>query len=558
MKKILLAVFLGAFCALAVNSARVYSADEGITIDIAPWQELIKLHQKYYLGNRTPAQSSSIRLTDDGVKDINQGEIFWKHMDNIFTKLAYAKSQKETVLLETLPKCDKWLGEQIDKIKPLLDQVKTCRDGLADIEKTFQDSAKMAISNRAEILKQLSRTPDEITYCLRSLAEKATSDKKKAILYITELKCILKRLEDIDNWMVLQADLLRNNIKICSDYIKSYPGEYALGNNLPCGNGIMMAHRDVVEFQRQVEDILCLTSSENSLLGKDYGATPPPAGDSLSSRGAQRSGENDCYLVSPLSRIFYQTLKTKLKDSARVTKAFQKGLENQYDLTYLNCVFYKYSKQKAEDILVEVIKRWEKVTPESDKDVIFLLEVINPRQGTFWTAENPKDRFEPHLVECAEKLEGKDRAEAFANAHKLIFDCLKSEGISYGGHPATIEGVFKEKKTECTGMTNIFTYVLANAGYAGSYAIRNDTGRHWYNCFAFGDKFEARDLMNTPNTSNDFPPMGNEFACRYVRTVNAGIEADIYVGEERKLIRCQISYYNQKTEVIELGEKKSK
>jgi hypothetical protein len=508
----------------------LWAAENKITVNISigPWQRLMQLHQKYYLGNKTPNQEVPFQITDDGFTGVNHGELFWQYINNIFRPLARPIDKE---FINVLEKADKWLTEQPTKIKPLLAQVKACRAESAKLEKILKENSIPVVFNKEDLVKQLSNKPDEISNALTNLMENM-SDKNRALLYLSELKIILNRIEDIDNWAVLESGWVSENIKMCAEYTKSNPGNYQLGYNMVGSDGITLPHKDFAEFQRQMEDMFCLIPSEPSFIGADEG------------------GE-DYLAVARLERPFYKTLKEGLKKSPRIANALKKGLMNPYDLTYLNCIFYKYNGQRIENRLIEVMKNWEKVTPESENDTISLLEVINSRQGSFWTSENPKDRFEPHLLECLSKVEGANRAEVFANAHKIASALISP--MQYGINPSTMEAVFKNKQYDCTNACNMFAYILANAGYGGSYALRTMPGHHWTNSFWTDNKFDARDAMN-PSGSNTFPAgwNGDGIISRYIHTVNAGIEGEIYFISKKELHRREVPYYHQAAEVLKI------
>ena len=500
-----------------------------VNISITPWQKLMQLHQKYYLVNKIPNQEVPFEIDDDGFKGVNHGELFWQYVNNILRPLARLIDKEIITVLE---KADKWLTEQPAKIKPLLAQVKTCRDELTKIEKALsKENTIPAVFNQADLVKQLSVKPNEVSNVLVNLIENI-SDKRKASLFLSELKNILRRMEDIDNWVVLESGWVCENIKMCADYTRSNPANYQLGYNMVGSDGITLPHKDFIEFQRQMEDMLCLIPAEQSLGGLDY-------------------GDEDYCSVALLERSFYKTLKDRLKKNPRITNALKQGLMNPYDLTYLNCVFYRYNGHKIEDTLVEVMQNWEKVTPESENDATSLLEVINPRQGSFWTSENPKDRFEPHLLGYLHKIEGANRIEVLSNAHKIASGLISP--LQYGINPSTMEAVFKNKQYDCTNACNMFAYILANAGYGGSYALRTMPGHHWSNIFLVDNKFEARDAMN-PSGSRTFPTgwNGEGIISRYIHTVNAGIESEIYFMAKKELLRREVPYYHQKAEVVKI------
>ncbi|MBI4833641.1 MAG: hypothetical protein HY811_02320 [Planctomycetes bacterium] len=546
-------LFITAILLLSMLVLSPYGLAEGeITIDLAQWQKLAALHQEYYLGKRSPSQNSSIRITNEGVKGINQGEIFWQYLDKIIIPLQQCLVSKDNdKFIKTCAGYEKWIGEQSKKIEPLFAQLDNCQKQLEGIQSALNQDDKFTIPNKNGLLKQLGRTPDEISYILKSLIEKSP-DKKSASLFLVELKSILKRINDVNGWVKLELAWLKENINTSLDYINKHPEaikEHRFGaGGLPCVASIEWFHKDWVEFQRQIEDILCLTDAEKGVLGK------PCLSESV-------------YLAAPSQRKFYISLEDKLKEFSRIINTLRKSLETPYNLTYLNCLLDRYGREKAGDFLVEVMKNWSKVNPESKEedgsfqDIVSLLEVLNYRQGTPITSESAKDQFDPHFMEQIPRFDGMSPAEAFKNAMEITRAWYGK--MSYDKNRPTVADVFKDKKADCCNVTNICAYLLANAGYGNAYGV-NLSGGHWVNAFADNGKIILRDCLSGPmsafveEVSQTFPDnfKGGGYTMRWVRTVAGGVESSFVI--DGKFIRREIPYYNQKAEVIELEEKKDK
>lgn len=561
MRKIIITLFIVWLLGGLFLSLKYSIADDKITIDIEPWQKLVQLHQSYYLGNKTPSQNSSLRLTDAGLKGIDHGEIIWQYLDNVsnpLQKITLTKDNDKFII--ALINIEKWCDKQSKKLEPISAQINICQSRLEALETVFKDSVKSSIPDKTDLFKLLTSTPDEISYLLRELIDKS-SDKKKANVYIAELKSILERLRDIDNWVNLEIKWMKENIKTGGDYIKRHPDlsvRHRFGLlGIPTVASLIWFHKDWLEFQRQVEDILCLASSEVTILGQSY-------------------LNHALYLVAPKDQKFYAAIEQRLKDHPRILETLRKSLESPYNLTYLNCLLDRYNGQKVDDYLIEVMKNWEHVNPaletghatgrsavadkaNQSQDMISLLEVLNYRQGCPLTSEKAIDRFEPHLLDYLHKFEAPDRDKAHLYAAEVTHAWYSE--MKYDKNRPSVADVFKDKKADCCNVTNICTYLLANAGYGNNYGV-NEEGTHWVSAFMGNDgRIRLRDCLGDPCECliETFPENYSQrgpgsHAIRWVRTVASGIESELVIDGE--LIRREIPYYNQKAEVVKISDKK--
>ncbi|MDQ7779643.1 MAG: hypothetical protein RDV41_08025 [Planctomycetota bacterium] len=510
-----------------------------------PWYKLVEAHRSFYLGEKTPNQSSPLRITDKGFNGYDKGEIFWRYVNNVLDPLMKTLAAKDAAkLTKVLAGFSAWIDAQREQAVKLLELTKPCFAELEKLDKLLADGS--AIPNKADLAADLKNPSNEVFQALKRLVEES-SKPEKAAAHLQEVRSVLRRLEDIDKWVILELDWLKEDIQSCTEYLEKHPDfarQHRLGlAGLPGIVDFEWFHKDFAEFLRQAEDILCLVSAEKEAIGA--------ACESPSFR-----------LVVPSQRKFVGKVLLKLKDSPRVKDIFARSFETPYNLTYLNCVLERYSREKADAELADVMLNWAKANPApaAEKDdharaIDSFLDVLNWRQGTPLGSESAKDRFEPHLLEHLHKMEGLDRQGAFAYAAKVAFDWFSK--MQYDKRRYTVADVFKDSKADCSNMTNICAYLLANAGYGDAYGV-NKGGNHWVNAFAADDgKVRLRDCLGPQgDQSNEIFPdnfagsgVVND-ATRWKRTVAAGVMSELCAGGE--LVRREIPYCGRKREVIKL------
>jgi hypothetical protein len=297
------------------------------------------------------------------------------------------------------------------------------------------------------------------SFCLACLNEAvAARDPKAARRWAAEFASVAFGLADLHRWLGLLAENYRTALEFqakCQslfDWAEERIADYDPRVNIsgfPAGLMGLHGQNNFTEVERQAERLFQVPRDrlEEILSGRHL--TPGSA------------------WMPPLLREVFLRLGERLSPANRRT--WEQAARTPYDHSYLLNMLYRASRGDMLEPLGVVLERFSANHPQATQGE--LMGVLMYRGHSFAGAEWA-DRFQPPLMEAAERLSGTD-LEAFRGAQTSTYAFYRLANYSV---TLTLREAIEQKRMDCVRATDMLCDVYRNSGRAGLGHVRWSAG----------------------------------------------------------------------------------
>ncbi|MFH1708835.1 MAG: hypothetical protein ABIF71_13095 [Planctomycetota bacterium] len=335
---------------------------------------------------------------------------------------------------------------------------------------------------------------------------------------------ILARMDDLDRWMVLNAQWTLLHVQLIRQYTPEFRRSWGPSGIYGAVFGLSLVQRiyDTAEIQVLCEDMLELSAQEEIFRERAPGA-PVTLGPGVGFVSAELAG--------------------RLPEPARAALADLAG--RPYEMSCLTAQLRRCLNSKAggrfmaEKIAAAVTAH---VTREGSITPAALAELINYRQGEVQCGFRPEARFAPELVPAFLWLGEGGLLDAAALAVDSV-TVLTRDRFTKGGSADIIDALAFHR-IDSFRQANIAGALLANAGFTGIHPMRR--GDHAFLGLATPDGIITCD----PNTATapgrkfplDFADQGEANVTLFARTVGGFVAWRTLVRPQDPVVVIEMPY----------------
>lgn len=294
----------------------------------------------------------------------------------------------------------------------------------------------------------LTQSPDWPTQCLVALDRAIQADDLiLARRWAAELAAATAEIEDLHRWL---GFLVHNHLTAldfqarCESLFNSPESRktpYEINGQIsqyPAGMLSLNGQENYYELERQAE---CL-----------FGG---PA-DWASFVNRESDADRESIWVMPAVRMCYLKVRDALSESNQ--KVFDQAARTPYEHSFLNSMLFRADRSSATEQLCDAMSKFSATHPSAN--VTELMGAIMYRGHSFAGFEWA-DRYQPTLVQAAEKLTGTDE-EAFLEAAKWTGQF--NEARDAYGMTFSLRNALAIKKLDCVRATDMIGAIFRDAG----------------------------------------------------------------------------------------------